>query len=554
MVWHIFRKDLVLLWPVVALSAIAQFGLNAMMFVADRSPDSEYLLLMARLFVIVVFLVITLAIALGVHQDPIPGTRQDWLIRPIRRRDLLAAKLLFVLAAVQLPMLVGDLVEAMAQGFSWREAVTAALSRNLFVLVTLSLPAFGFAAMTRNTAQFIGVGVVYVVAITAATFLLSNVARINGAEQASNPLFWTGVAWVQQTVARLALAAGAIVALLLLYFRRRVALARGVLPAFAALSVLATFLPWGWLFAVQAAASGAPAPGQAVGVSFDPQAPRYRALAGEGSDDYAAGAAQVQLRGRSAGDIEVENKVRHAQGDVTIFIPLRIGGLPAGALAWADRAEVSLRSQAGQVVFQGRGDELKLERTGAGSPVTRAYEAIRIPALVYEASRDKALTLEIAYSMTVLRARPPVAVPALGAVADLPGVGRCTSGRDSDGDDIVLRCLQAGRAPSCVSATLADSSSGRRNPETLICAPDYSPYNSRPFPDAISRFEVEAPFRDRLGLGTYPVGGAQLGRAQLVLTSFEASQHLTRHVTAVAVRLSDWTAINSSQGAGKPGT
>ncbi len=42
MAWHIFRKDLVLLWPLVALSALAQFGLDALMFMADRSPDSQY--------------------------------------------------------------------------------------------------------------------------------------------------------------------------------------------------------------------------------------------------------------------------------------------------------------------------------------------------------------------------------------------------------------------------------------------------------------------------------------------------------------------------------
>ncbi len=546
MAWHILRKDLILLWPVVALSALAQFGLDALMFMADRSPDSQYLLLTARLFVIVVFLTIAFVIALGVHQEPIAGTRQDWLIRPIRRRDLLIAKLLFVLAAVHLPMFLGDLIEATAQGLSWDQATIAALSRNLYVLVTISLPAFGFAAMTRNTAQFLGVGVTYFIVITAATFLLSNVARINGQEQATNPLFWTGVAWVQQTLARVVLALGAVAALLLLYFGRKVALARSVFPIFAGLSVLAAFLPWDWMFAIQEAASAAPARSQPVDLAFDFQAPRYRPAAGENSDDYSAGAGQVQLRGRSAGDIAVENRVRRAQGDVTVFLPVRIRGLPAGALPWADRASVILRTQGGGVVFSGHGDELKLDRTASGSPVRTAYEAIRIPALVYEASKDKPLTLQIDYSMSVLRPWAPVAAAALGADERLPGFGRCTTVRDSDGDDIEIRCLKAGRTPSCVSATLRDMSSGQSNPETLICAPDYSPYNSRPFPDAISRFQVEAPFRDRLGLGNYPVGGGQLAHAQLVLTGYEASEHITRRLTAPQIHLAAWTESDGS--------
>jgi hypothetical protein len=539
MAWHILRKDLGLLWPLVLLSALVQFGLDAMMFVADRTPEAQYLLLSARLAVIVVFLVITLTIAQGVHQEPIPGTRQDWLVRPIRRLDLLMAKLLFVLVAVHLPMFIGDLVGAAAHGFAWPQAGAAALGRNLFVFVTLSLPAFGFAAITRTTAQFMAAGVVYFIGAGAVTFLLSSMARIGGQEQATNPLFWTGVAWIPQAASAFVLAAGAVIALMLLYFRRRIALAWGVLPLFAASSALTALAPWDWIFAVQQAAAAQPS---ALDVRFDPAAPRHSPAPGENADDYSIGAGQVQLRGRSAGDIPVENKVRRGQGDVTVFVPIRIGGLPPGARPWADRAAVSLRSQAGQVLFQGRGDDLKLEDARPGASPVLAYEAIRIPALVFEAAKDRPTRLEIDYSMTILRPAPAVSAPALGADVQLAGLGRCVTDRDSDGDDIEMRCFKAGRAPSCVSATLQDSSTGRRNPETLICAPDYSPFAQRPFPDAISRFQIETPFRDRLGLAQYPVGGGQLDRSAMIVTRYDASGHLTRHVTAPDVRLSDWTA------------
>ncbi len=545
MAWHIFKKDFVLLWPVVLLSTLAQFGLNALMFASDHDPQSQYLLLTARLFVIVVFLAIALAIILAVHQDPIPGTRQDWLIRPIRRRDLLLAKLLFVLLAVQLPMFAGDLIEALAQGFGVSGAAGAALGRNLYVLVTLSLPILGFAAMTRNAAQTIGVGVVYLIALTAATFLLSNVARISGQEQATNPLAWTGVAWIEQSVSHAVLAAGAVAVLLLLYFKRRLVLAWSLFPAFAAASTLAVFLPWSWLFCVQEAAAAAPSAAQAVGVSLQPAAPRYRPPPGASSDDYAMGAAQVQLRGRSAGDIAVENRVRRAQGDVTVYAPVSFRGLPPGSLPWADRAAVTL-TRDGKVVFEGRGDDLKLDPAVPGQTSRSGYEAIRIPALVFEAARNTPLTLTIDYSLTVLEPRPPVTAAALGADLRAPGLGRCARGRDSDGDEIELRCLSTARTPSCLSVTLQDDVTGQRNPENLICAPDYSPFNARPFPDALNRFEIEAPFRDRFGVGRYPVSGAQLGRARLVLTRYEPLLHLSRRVTASQVRLADWTADASA--------
>lgn len=548
MIWLILRKDLVLLWPLVALSVLAQFGLNALMFAADHAPESQYLLLSARLFVLVVFLVICLTISLGVHQDAIPGTRQDWLIRPIQRRDLLLAKLLFVLAAVQLPMFVADVTEMAVEGLSSNDAVMAALSRNLYVFIVLSLPVLGFAGMTRSTAQFIGVGIAYFIALAAVTFMLSSVARIAGAEQATNPLAWTGVAWVPQTLARLTLSAGAVIAIVLLYMRRRIVLARYLFPMFAVLSALATLLPWGWIFAVQEAASVTPAGISALNISLDPGAPRYQPGPGENGDDYSVGAAQVQLRGRAAGDIEVENRSRRAQSYVTVFIPVRIAGLPAGALPWVDRAAVVLRMPNGRVLFHGRGDDLKFDTTAGGSSPALAYEAVRIPGSVFETARNTPLSAQIDYSLSVLRPRPPVAIAALDAQIQLPGFGQCTTDRDSDGNDVELQCLTAGNAPSCVCATLEDPATGRRNPPTRLCAPDYSPYDAKLFPDAVSRFRVEIPFRDRLQLANYPVAGAQLGRARMLLTRYDASEHVARYLTAAQVHLDAWIANNGTDG------
>lgn len=539
MAWHVFKKDLILLWPLMALSIFAQFGLAGLMFIADHTPNSQYLLTVARVFVGVVFLTIALTIAVGIHQEAIPGTRQDWLIRPIRRRDLLLAKLIFVVVAIQLPMFLADISEALAQGFPFGVAATAALSRNSFAFVTLTLPVLAFAAMTTTTAQFVGAGIAYFLAVLIATFLLSTAARIGGAEQATNPLTWTGVAWAPETLARIALAAGVIIALLLLYLRRRVVLARSVFPVFAALSVLATFLPWPWIFSLQEIAAAAPAGAPVVTMAIDASAPRYKPTRGEDLDSYASATAQVQLRGREAGDINVENAARRNQRDVTILIPIRIDGLPTQALPWADRAIVTLRSADGRVVFQGHGDDLKAPQSPSGASSVLNYETVRIPGLLYQTVKEEPLAVEIDYSLSVLLPQRGVEIGALGAHEQLAGFGRCSTDRDGDGDEVVLRCLKAGPSPSCVSLIMQDSLSGHRNPETRLCAPDYSPYGAKLFPDALSRYEVEVPFRDRLGLAVYPVSGAELDHARLILRRYEASQHLTRRVTASQVRLAD---------------
>jgi hypothetical protein len=535
MAWHILKKDLVLLWPVVLLGALAQWGVYALAFAMDAFPQSPYLRPLAQLATTAVFLAIVFTVALGVQQEPIPGTRQDWLVRPVRRWDLLAAKLLFVLLAVHVPMLLGDAVQTLAHGFPLGQALGAALARTLLIFVTVSVPALAFAAMTRTMAQFVAAGIAYFIATVAIVILLNQAARLAGQEQVTNPLAWTGVAWIPQTAGRIALTMGAAAALLLLYLRRRVVLARTVFPAFALLSVLATLLPWDWIFAVQQTAAASPA-GPPVALAVDPAAPFYRLAPGENPDTYAAGAGQVQLRGRVAGDVPAETRARRAEGDVAVYVPLRFTGLPPGARPWVDRAEVRLRGPDGQVVFAGRGDDLKLRPGGM------AYEAVRVPALVYEQAKDRPLTVELDVFLTVLRPRPAVAIAALGADERLPGLGRCTSGRDSDGDEIELRCLTPGAPPSCLSAALDDPRAGRRNPDVLICAPNYAPYATRSFPDSLSRFEVEAPFRDRLGLVTYPVGADRLTQARVVLTRYDGAAHLVRKVAAAGVRLSGWRA------------
>jgi hypothetical protein len=539
MAWRIFKKDLILLWPLALLCILAEAGLAALMFASDSEPEAQVLLLAARLSVAVVFLAVVFTTAFAVQQEPIPGTRQDWLVRPVRRLDLLLAKLLFVALVVHLPLFLCDLIGAMARGFSLAEAAGPALVHNFNVFLMLTVPALGFAAMTRTVAGFLIAGLAYFVASIAATILLNLIARIGGQEQVTNPIFWTGVAWIPQTLQRFALAAGAVVALALLYSRRKVMLARSIFPVFAVVSAVAVLMPWTAIFAVQQAAEAPVSP--TVRVSFDLQAPRYRLAAGELTDAYVVGAAQVQLRGRDSEDIAAENQKRRARGDVTVFVPLRLAGTPGNALLWADRAAVRLVDQSGRVVFQGRGDDMK--RDGAG----RAYEAIRIPALVYEANRDHPLDLAIDYSLSVLEPLPPQSAPALGADLRLTSFGRCTTDRDSDGDEIALRCIKPGRSPSCVSTRLEDPASGRRNPETLLCSPDYAPYVLKPFPDALSRFEVETPFRDRLGLASYPVGEGQLGTARVVVTRYEAQAHLAPRVSARGVRLADWTPSAAGQ-------
>src|SRR5580658_2822563 len=102
MIWHIFRKDARLLWPMAALVAALHVCAAIPHHLIDQGSRSMQLVVMGELLSALALLGMAVFIVVAMQQDPVPGARQDWLVRPIRRLDLVLAKLLFVLLMVQL--------------------------------------------------------------------------------------------------------------------------------------------------------------------------------------------------------------------------------------------------------------------------------------------------------------------------------------------------------------------------------------------------------------------------------------------------------------------
>src|SRR5207245_10517284 len=100
-------------------------------------------------------LAVAIVIILVVHQDPIPGVRQDWLVRPIPSGDLFLAKLVFVVVLVQGPIFVTDLLQGLMNGFSLGQSAGAAFAYAVRMLLTLSLPVLAFAALTGSVTETI---------------------------------------------------------------------------------------------------------------------------------------------------------------------------------------------------------------------------------------------------------------------------------------------------------------------------------------------------------------------------------------------------------------
>ena len=515
--WHIFKKDLRLLWFFALVVAAIHFAAAALRSWLDLNPAQNQLAVIANFLPFVSLFGIAILTLVMMHQDAIPGLRQDWLVRPIKRGDLILAKLLFVIIAVQGPLLLADLGQGLGEGFALSASFSAALTRNVTVLCYLSLPAMMIGAVTRNVTESFMFALVCLIAY-AVVFLGGAIMLFD----AKTSVGGTGLSWMIDATWRSLAIAGTIIVISLQFFHRKTAMARCLLGAGGAAIILSTFIPWHAAFALQQRLSPGPASAHAIALAFNPQLGPFK---------------------RSAGSAASTTAVVH--------IPLRVTGVPADAVVLMDHADVRITDIHGKSLYAGRSN---LSIDGAGSiqdaqlEVRQAentdaaigvYQNVFVPAAIFAKLRNQSVGMQISYSLTLFRAADSYALPASGGHENLKGLGSCSTRIDSDGDDVQVRCLSMRRLPSCFIAFLEDASKGLRNPETFVCEPDYSPFVTHLWPDAINRFGGEVPFFDRSGLARYPVDGSKLADSRLMIKTYEPRDHFIRHLNIPTIRLSD---------------
>jgi hypothetical protein len=522
MVQHILKKDWRLLWRLVVALAVLQGFLAAARFAAGPFLNGLPTLPMALLEMLGAAIVI----ALVVHQDPIPGTRQDWLLRPIARRDLFLAKLLFVVVLVEGPWFASDLVQGLVNGFPFAESVGAAVACAVWVLLTLGLPVLAFAAVTATMTEtcLAALGVLTVVM----AFLI--VPGLLGVTRAAS---LTGFAWVPSLVREALWLFAATGALILQYRWRRTWVARALLAGALLVGPCAAFLPWQATFRLQQLLTASSGNRGSLAVVFAPGDGRFHPAPGQSLDDVS------EKPGIGPADVAAENQRRRAEGARTVFLPFHVSGLVPESRLLADRSELRLVGSDGGTVYQGTGEDLEIR---AASEQVSVHQAIRVPGAVYGRVSAEPLEVQIDYWFTVFRPNATYALPAQGGDERMPGIGRCATKVDDAGTRVLFECRQPGERPSCLSVVLEHTPTRARNPEVSLCAPDYSPYPGHAVPDAIGRFGGRLPFYDPSGLIHYPVGGPQLSQSQVLVTMFRSTDHFLTRVVVPGVRLEDWEA------------
>ena len=519
MIWHIFKKDARLLWWLAASVAALDFAKITILLELGLFPQNPRLYLLSQFLAVGELLGVGFAIAAVVQQDAIPGVRQDWLVRPIRRRDLLLAKLLFVVLMLRLPSLLLNFYEGLSSGFRFEAALGSAVWGALMLLLAVDIPFLAFASLTRNLLEAITGGVV----IFFGAAILLTMTTGGGNRLMRQPTFGTGMEWITAAAVTILLLVFAAILLLLQFFRRRTFLSRCLTGVATVVGLLTTFIPWQPAFAIERSLSRVPGAAKTFALSFNPGAGRFP-------------------RGPNLPALNL----LPAQELTFVFIPLQVFGLPQSGAIQSDHVEIRLVEANGRVdalnAYPQSGFRASAELSRA--PQSGTYQSVTLPATLYHRLKDQPIRVEINYSLTLWQIGSSYALPATNADEHIPGLAWCKTRVNGNETAVQLRCEQAGNQPGCVTAVLEHTPSGRHNPERFNCeGSDYAPYPPWQFmPDQLHRFGANLSFRDEAGLASYPVDGSMLQDSRVIVHVYEPEEHFSRNLIIPGIRLRDWEA------------
>jgi hypothetical protein len=540
MITHLLRKDWTLLWPMVAFVTLIQacrewVTYKPGVFSGDATAAEFLGPLTLAWFVGIAALVVGV-----VQQDAVPGVDQDWLIRPLKRTELLLAKILFVVLTVSLPMLLLDLAHASAAGFSTTVALGLAAYKELYVIVCFVIPVMALAAATAGMTEFIVLASALIAVFATG---LSAYGLLVG--PSSCPTCGTGVAWLQHLLRHIVILFGAVIILCLQYYRRATRLSRA-LAVVGALVIVFAQLPWTTTFAIQR--SLLPAPGAAAGIdlSFESQLPiAERAPSDASSPPIDLGQAMRALLHGSSGDPAkyLQGRRRSGNPPVRIELPLRASGVSADDVLLVDHSELDLRDEAGGGLYRSTNSDVLVLTSAAGTVAHSGgstRQAVDVPMRVFQVIGSHTVRLQMNYSLTLLKVVARHVIAAQDGELQAIDIGRCATRLAQDGVSIQMHCLDIGSTPFCLSATLYGPGE-RHNPEVLSCDPDYRPYLPS-LTDLMGSYSLDVPIRDRFGLVQYPVDPSELERSHLLIKIYAVRDHFTRLSVIPRTRLAEWKA------------
>lgn len=530
MITHILKKDWKLLWPLVVMVAAIQIGREWAGFHIGLLPEVPAAEELLEPLTLAWFIGIAALSAAVVHQDAVPGVDQDWLIRPLRRSDLLLAKLAFLALTISVPMFALNLTSALAMGMPLAASLHAVLFKELFIFACFIAPVAALASTTRNMTELIGLGaalvVVYSLSLVLAAFFF-------GSDWC--PTCHTGMAWLQHLNQHLGILLGAALILFLEYYQRRSTLARA-LAVIGALALVFLQLSWSRAFAIEQWLSGPSNGAAAVALAFGGDPAGTNTASPRGGALNAGQTTQWLLHGHVDQAVDyLHRRARRDDAPVSIDLPVRTVGVAADELLLVDRSQARLVGENGRVLYRGPPSAQSpglLEDTASGL----TYQRLELPSEVYRQAAASTVRLEMDVTLTLVKVKAEHRIAVRDGELRLADLGVCTTKLERN--TVSLLCKTIEQPPFCFSATLY-TPDGRHNPEVFHCDPDYR----RHWPaliDVLNFYGIDVPVRDRYGVIHYELDASDLGTAVMLLKIYGERDHFQRTLAVAAFEPERW--------------
>jgi hypothetical protein len=473
---HIFKKDLRYLRYEVALILGIALVFAALHARAHGVGDPWWAEI--ALVATAVFLIGRLVLA-----EAIPGDRQFWITRPYRWQSLLGAKLLFIIAFVNVPVLLAHLFILILDGFPLGASVAGLLWSQFLLFSVVSLPFAALATLSSGMAPFIFSQLIALAAAFGIWEMLvpSATSRLGGA------------VWVRYSIALLAVVAIAIPVIVIQYKSRRTLFSRAyALGGIVLGAVVFVALPWSATLALQSYVSKDPSLGSSIMIGLG------------------------HVSGQAFWLARVRPKVE-------LHLPISIQGIPEGTEFQADALSIALHSPDGRAATLSMHDCGDLKRgsisaqAGAISVVCSAEPAF------FNQEREQPLTLRASFYFTLFGNARAETIPLSDEPANAPDGLQCYT-------DVVkaewdVYCRSAFRWP----ARLVYAKLGRTNANSFTQFVSYSP-----FPAGLSIDPVETRWASAYAAGPTPTV------RDVTIVVEEPLAHLRRDFAAQDVHLEDF--------------
>lgn len=419
---HIFLKDVRYLRGEIALLLLLAAAFTVLHVPRLRLANNSWLAELA--------FVATAAFLIGrlILAEAIPGDRQFWITRPYRWRSLLGAKILFIVAFVNLPLLFAQLFIVVSDGFPFLASVPGLLWEQVLLFAFVALPCAALASLNGSMAAFIFCELIVVAAAGGLWEALPANAPLPG-----------GADWVRDFVAALALACVAIPVLVVQYRSRRTTFSRSFAIGGTALgAVLFVALPAPFALAVQAHLSKDPAIARSI---------------------------RAALAVTVAQPIPDPNSAK-----VTLNFQIALAGVPASAEVQPNALSLSLQAPDGSFLNFGLADCPQLQRETVSPDKTTILAVCRADSAFFRVERGKRVAVRGSLYLTLFGNQRSQTIPLTNQPSNALDGLQCYT--DVAGAEWDVYCRSAFRWP----ARLIYAKLGHTNANSFTQAVSYSPF------------------------------------------------------------------------------